>query len=190
MSFGGFGLSGALTTQFVFTNDPESQRGVDLIEDLRGLPNSTNEVVIVRSETMDVDDPAFRQAVEGVVGDLQALGPEVIRQGTLVSFYQTGSPFLVSRDRRATLVPFTMAGDFDDATDNIGQVVDVVTQADVAGDLEVLVTGQATAGKDFQEVGQKGIETAEIFGVPIALIILVLVFGALAAAVLPIMILS
>ncbi|MCH8184535.1 MAG: MMPL family transporter [Chloroflexi bacterium] len=179
-------LSDALTTQFVFTNDPESQRGFDLIEKLRGLPNSTNEVVIVRSEAMTVDDPAFRLAVEGVVSDLQALGPDVIRQGTLVSFYQTGSPFLVSADRRATLVPFTMAGDFDDATDNIGQVVGVVTRADVEGDLEVLVTGQATAGKDFQDVGQEDIETGEMFGVPIALIILVLVFGALAAAVLPI----
>ena len=82
-------LSDALTTQFVFTNDPESQRGFDLIEELRGLPNSTNEVVIVRSETLTVDDPAFRQAVERVVGDLQALGPEVIRQETLVSRKRT-----------------------------------------------------------------------------------------------------
>ena len=179
-------LEGALTTQFVFTNEPESQRGLDLIEELRGLPFSTNEVVIVRSETMTVDDPEFRQAVEGVVGDLQALGPGVIRQETLVSFYQTGLPFLVSADRRATLVPFTMAGNFDDATDNIEQVVGVVTQADVADDLEVLITGQATAGKDFQEVGQEGLLRGEMFGVPIALIILALVFGALAAAVLPI----
>ena len=130
--------------------------------------------------------PRFGRPWKASLAICRRWAQRLIRQGTLVSFYQTGSPFLVSRDRRATLVPFTMAGDFDDATDNIGQVVDVVTQADVAGDLEVLVTGQATAGKDFQEVGQKGIETAEIFGVPIALIILVLVFGALAAAVLPI----
>ena len=131
--------------------------------------------------------PRFRQAVEGVVDDLRELGPEVIRQGTLVTFYEVGFPFLVSKqDRRTTIIPFTMAGDFDDATDNIGQVVEVVEGAKVTGDLEVFVTGQATAGKDFEDVGQDAINTAEIFGVPIALIILALVFGALAAAVLPI----
>ncbi len=58
-------LASALTTQFVFTNTPEAQRGVDLIEEMRGVPISTNEVVIVRSETMTIDDPAFEQAVTG-----------------------------------------------------------------------------------------------------------------------------
>ena len=39
---------------------------------------------------------------------------------------------------------------------------------------------------DFERVGQEGIKTGEMFGVPIALIILALVFGALAAALVPI----
>ena len=38
-------LDSALTTRFVFINTPESQRGVDLMEKLRGFPISTNEVV-------------------------------------------------------------------------------------------------------------------------------------------------
>lgn len=67
-------LSDALTTQFAFTTTPESQRGLDLIEELRGVPNSANEVVIVQSDTLTVEDPAFRQAVEGVFEDLRELG--------------------------------------------------------------------------------------------------------------------
>ena len=69
-------LASALTTQFVFTNTPESQRGVDLIEEMMGLPNSTNEVVIVRSETMTIDDPPFEQVVTDLTSSLQGLGPE------------------------------------------------------------------------------------------------------------------
>lgn len=179
-------LSDALTTQFAFTNTPESQVGLDLIEELRGVPNSTNEVVIVRSATLTVDDPEFQQAVEDIFGELKALGPAVIRQDTLINFYLAGLPFLVSEDRKTTIMPFTMAGDFDDATDNIEQVVDIVREADFGDDLKVLITGQATAGKDFQEVGQEGIERGETFGVPIALVILTVVFGALAAAIVPI----
>lgn len=185
-------LSDALTTQFVFTSTPESQRGLDLIEELRGFPNSTNEVVIVHSKTgLTVDDPAFQEVVEGITKDLRELkvkGTElrVIRQGTLTSYYETEAPFLVSEDRRTTIVPFTMAGDFDDATDNIEQVVDVINEAKGKGGFEVLVTGQATAGKDFEEVGQEGIKRGEMFGVPIALVILVLVFGAVVVAFVPI----
>ena len=178
-------LSDALTTQFIFVNTPESQRGVDLIEELRGLPLSTNEVIVVQSDTLTVDDPAFEQVVTGLYGDLVALGPKIVREGTLTSYYQAGAPSLVSEDRKTTIMPLTMAGDFDDATDNIEKVIEVVDKADAQSGFEVLITGQAAAGKDFQELGQEGIETGEKFGVPIALVILVLVFGALVAAFVP-----
>ncbi|MDP6402293.1 MAG: MMPL family transporter [SAR202 cluster bacterium] len=92
---------------------------------------------------------------------------------------------MVSDDRRTIIIPLTMAGDFDDATNNIGQVVDVVDEADARGDFEVLITGQAAVGKDFQEVGQEGMEKGETVGVPVALIILVLLFGAVIAAFIP-----
>jgi len=179
-------LADALTTRFDFINTPESQRGIDLIEELRGVPFSTNEIVIVRSDTYTVDEPEFEEFATGVYENIDRLGPEIIREGTLAGFHQTGAPFLVSEDRHITIIPFTMAGDFDDATDNIGKVIDVVDEADGDGEFEVLITGQAAVGVDFQEVGQKGIETGEKFGVPVALVILVLVFGALVAAFVPI----
>ncbi len=178
-------LADALTTRFNFTNTPESQRGVELIEELRGVPFSTNEVVIVRSETYTVDEPEFEEFATGVFEDIAGLGPEIIREGTLDGFYQTEAPFLVSEDRHITIIPFTMAGDFDDATDNIKKVIEVVDEANGEGQFEVLITGQAAVGVDFQEVGQEGIETGEKFGVPVALVILVLVFGALVAAFVP-----
>ena len=179
-------LASALTTQFVFTNTPEAQRGVDLIEEMRGLPISTNEVVIVRSETMTIDDPAFEQAVTDLTSRLQALGPDIIRLETLVDYPHTGLPFLLAEGRQTTIIPFTMAGDFDDATSNIADVVEVVETAKPPAGIEVLITGQATVGKDFLEVGQEGIKKGETFGVPMALIILALVFGTLVAAMLPV----
>ena len=179
-------LGDAITTQFAFTNTPESQRGVDLITDLRGQPRSTNEVVIVQSNSLSVDDAEFRALVESLYSELQELGPDIIRQDTLINYYQFQAPFLVSDDRRATIIPFTMAGDFDDATDNIEKVIEVVDSAEAQPGLEVLITGQATAGKDFQEVGQSDLEKGEAYGVPIALIILVVVFGAVVAALVPV----
>ncbi|MEE8158690.1 MAG: MMPL family transporter [Dehalococcoidia bacterium] len=181
-------LGDAITTQFVFTNTPEAQRGVNLLEDLRGEPSSTNEVVIVQSDSLTVDgpDPAFEQKVVGLFDDIVALGPEVVREGTITNYYQSRDPFLVSQDRRTTIIPFVMAGDFDDATDNIGEVINVVDEAKGQQGFEVLITGQATVGEEFQEISESDLQTGEAFGIPIALIILVLVLGTLVAAIIPV----
>ena len=175
-----------ISTEFAFTGNPDSKQADDLLEDRFRGPKGTNEVVIVQSETMTVDDAAYEEFVERVFGQLVALGPEVIKQDTLINYYQGNAPFLVSEDRGTTIMPFTMAGEFDDATDNIGSVISVVDQAREEPGFRVLITGQATVSQDFEEVAQEGLARGEIFGVPIAIIILILVFGALVAAVVPI----
>jgi RND superfamily putative drug exporter len=178
-------LSDVLTDQFDFANNPESKHGFTLIEErLRG-EIGTYEVVIVDSGSRTVDDPAFQQKVEDVHQRLAALGPEVIRQETLAHYYQEKNEFLVSEDRRTTVIPFTMAGDFDQASDNIEKVATVVDEGKGQADFMVLMTGQATVGLDFKEVSEKDLQKGEAFGVPIAIIILILVFGAVVAAVVP-----
>ena len=178
------------TTDFVFVNNPESKKGFDLIEKhLRDGPIGTNEVIIVQSETLTtVDDPAFEQLVSGLFRDVKALGPDVIRVETVTNYYDAGLDVsLVSQDRRTTIMPFIMAGDFDDASDNISKVVEVVDAANKdQGEFKVLITGQATLGLDFREVGDEDLLRGEVFGVPIALLILVLVLGGLVAALMPV----
>ena len=79
-------LSDGLTTRFSFTNDPEFQRGMDLLEErLRG-PSGSNEVVIVQSDALTVDDGRFQGMVEGLFADLVTLGPELIRWETLINY--------------------------------------------------------------------------------------------------------
>ena len=77
-----------------------------------------------------------------------------------------------------------MAGTFEDASDNIDKVLDIVDEAKADG-FEVLIAGNASMGKDFEKTAQSDLQTGEMFGIPIALIILALVFGALAASVDP-----
>ena len=176
----------AISTEFAFTGNPDSKKADDLLENRFRGPKGTNEVVIVQSETMTVDDPAYEEFVKRVFSRLVALGPEVIKQETLINYYEGRPPFLISEDRGTTIIPFTMAGEFDDATDNIDSVISVVDQAREETGFKVLITGQATVSKDFEAVAQDGLEKGEIFGVPIAVIILILVFGAMVAAFVPI----
>ena len=179
-------LEDGLTTTFVFTNDPEVQHGEKLLEEIRG-PKGTNEVVVFESTKFTVDDPEYRQAVEALTDDLAQLGPAIIRLDTLGNFFSTGEPALVSSDRAATLIAFVMAGDFDTNSKNIDVVVDVVHESAEAekADFDIKITGQATIGLDNRELSQEDLEKGEMFGVPIALIILIVVLGAVAAALVP-----
>ncbi len=176
-------LSGALTHEIRLTNDPESQRAWSILETWRG-ENHDEEAVIVRSQTLTVDDPQFRAQVEEMYAGISRLGTAVVLGGT--TYYASGDASLVSRDRHTTILPFTMAGDELDADDNIGQVLDVTEAANRDGGFEVLVAGGASINHESQEIAQRDLETGEAIGIPIALVILVLVFGALTAAVIPI----
>ncbi|MDA1127961.1 MAG: MMPL family transporter [Chloroflexi bacterium] len=180
-------LEDGLTNKFVFTNNSEVKVGIDLLEaEIRG-PTGTNEVVVFESTKYTVDDPEYQAAVESLTADLQALGEDIIRVETLGNFYSNGAPFYVSEDRATTFISFVMAGDFDQNADNIEQVVDVVHESAEAekADFVIKTTGQSTIGLDNRELSQEDLEKGEMLGVPIALIILVVVLGAFAAALVP-----
>ena len=179
-------LADGLTTEFGFTNNPESQRADTLLEErLRG-PKRANELVIVRSDTLTVDDPAFQAQVEELYDQFLALGSDVIAVST--HFYQSGDESLVSADRQITILPITMAGLFDDATTNIEQVLDIVHETNGQNGFDVLATGEATVAFETNEASESDLLKGEAIGIPVALIILVLLFGALLAALTPVVV--
>jgi RND superfamily putative drug exporter len=177
-------LADALTTDADVTTNPESKQARTLIEERLHGPQRVNEVVIVESESATVDDSQVRSFVETLYDDVMALGADVVASGQ--NYYVTNDPTLVSDDRRTTILSFAMAGTFEDAGDNIGKVLDVVDEADENASFNVLIAGNASMGEDFEETAARDLQTGELFGLPIALIILALVFGALAASLVPI----
>ncbi|MGZ4199878.1 MAG: MMPL family transporter, partial [Thermoleophilia bacterium] len=111
------------------------------------------------------------------------LGTSVVAGGT--TFYQTGDKSLVSKDGHATLIPITMAGSLNTAQDNVPKLNDVVVQANGPGGFTTLVTGQASVQHDFSNVAGTDLRRGESIGAPIALIVLLIVFGAVVAAMIP-----
>jgi putative drug exporter of the RND superfamily len=183
-------LSSALSTEQDFTNNPEAKTGFELIEQrLRG-PMAVTEALIIRSETLTVDDPAFRAYVEDLFARVTVLeGKYNGGTGTIVArgvhYYMTGDESLVSADRRTTLVSLMMRGEVDEATDNVGPMVKIVREADGRDGFEVLLSGSASINHDFIEVAESDLQKAELINLPIALLILVMVFGAVVAALVP-----
>ncbi|MCI0816453.1 MAG: MMPL family transporter [Chloroflexi bacterium] len=184
------GLNGAflqdgLTTEFAFSNDPESSRGARLLEDrLRG-PRPINEIIIVRSNELTVDDGLFEATVTGLFEDVMALGPDVVEGG--VNYYQFRLPDFVSDDRRTTIIPFVMAGALDDANDNIEKLFAIVEEAGASAAFDVYLVGEASVALETNELTFRDIEQGERVGVPIALLILLVLFGAVLAAFIPLL---
>jgi RND superfamily putative drug exporter len=182
------GLSDRLATDWAFVNQPESVRGERLIEErLAGGPEPVTESVIVRSNMLTVDDPAFRQAVEATTAELAALEGVV---ASATNYYQAsalglpGAETLVSADRRTTIVPVTLAGDYEDAKDNAGAYRDAVERLDHAG-FEIMTVGRVTIGREFTHQSEADLVRGELIAVPFAMLILLIVFRALVAASIP-----
>ena len=175
-------LGDSLTTDARMTNDPESYRGYDL--QAAHFPPSTdyvNELVVVRSAEHTVGEPMFRAKIAALAAALERTG--VVQP--VRSYYETHERRLVSRDRHATVVPIGLIGDGDGV---IGQVLDVVDSAAGNG-FETAITGEFTADHDFTRLSQEDLEKGELeFGLPVALIVLLLVFGAVVAGLLPVLV--
>jgi RND superfamily putative drug exporter len=176
-------INDSMTNDVSFTHNPESQRAADLLEDrLRG-PEMVREVIILSSEDLTVDSPQFQAFVEDLHAGITALGPDVVQGGA--NYYLDGDETLVSDDRHTTIMPFVMAGDENQADSNIGRVLGVLDEAEQDSAFNVLVAGGASINDDFDKHAERDLATGEVFGVPIALVVLVLVFGAFSAAIIP-----
>ena len=136
-------------------------------------------VVLYRSADRTVDDPAYRQAVTGT---LAALPADAVARA--VSWFGTGAPGLVSADRHATYAVLTLRGDEQQRSDALERIEDRLA----APGLTTEVGGATTVGRDINERVSKDIARAETLSMPVLLVLLVLVFGTVVAATLPLVI--
>ena len=170
-----------LTTEGEGTNNPESTRAADRLGG--GFPpdpsSVVTDVIVVRSDRYTVDDAQFRSFVERHYQEAQATGAIVSAR----TYYEAKDPSLVSRDRHATLVPAFIA-DADEAE----AVVDVVSRADADPSFEAGITGSETRDADFNHLSETDLREGELqFGLPAALVVLLLVFGTVVAGLVPLL---
>jgi trehalose monomycolate/heme transporter len=133
-------------------------------------------VVLYRSAGRTVDDPAYRQAVTTTLAALPADAVE-----RTVSFYGTNAPGLVSQDRHSTYAVLTLRGDEEQRTDALERIEPQLA----APGLDTSIGGTTTVGRDINERVSADIARAETLSMPILLVLLVLVFGSVVAAALP-----
>jgi RND superfamily putative drug exporter len=161
---------------------PDSTIGLKLIQGRMTGAQKMSELVIVRSATHTAEDAAYKAYVTELAGEIAALGDGIVE--SVATSYQTKDLSLVSKDGHAMLIQVVMAGDLNAAIDNVDELHAVVT-AGQGGGFTLQQTGTASLNRMGNELAKSDMERAEVFGLPAALVVLVVVFGALLAAFMP-----
>jgi putative drug exporter of the RND superfamily len=182
------------TTDFDFVNQPESMAGWEKLEEA-GLVSQepNNETVIIRSGSMTIDDPEFQAHADEVVATLRGM-ENVVVPASVISFYELKSEpsmeamanALVSADRDTLLIPLTLAGTQDEAAE-IAPLYRETLAGLSGGEFDVLSIGMISSGEELMKMGEEDMVRGEAIGIGTAVVILVIVFGALVAAGLPIL---
>jgi uncharacterized membrane protein YdfJ with MMPL/SSD domain len=171
-------LPGNLTTNGHVTGHPESERAESAFyNSFPPDPNTVDELVVVRSSRYTVDEPAFRRFAGRLIRQGAATG--VV--GRAFYYYKTGDRSLVSADRHAILIGIQRRADVD-------PLLPIVTESDGRDGFRVTITGEGTLDHDFNALSQHDLKSGELqFGLPAALVILVLVFGTVVAGLVPVL---
>jgi len=172
-------LGGVLTSEGTVTNNPESERAIDA--QARAFPPDpatlVTDVVIVRSDRFTVDAAEFKAFVRDLA---DTSGTDALSQGRS---YLTDSGAAISADRHATLVSIAILDDGD-----IAAVIDEIKRADENPAFAVAIAGGQVFDYDTSLLSQEDLEKGELqFGLPAALIILLLVFGTVVAGLVPLL---
>lgn len=176
-------LPSATTTEFRLGSNYESEKAAALLEErLRG-PRPISELVLVQSGSLTVDDPQFQAKVESIHDQVLALGPGIVESGS--HYYLTNESLLVSADRRTTIMSFVLAGEYKEATEDVEEVIHIIEGLDGVDGFRVLIGGDASVAFENNELSAEDLEKGERFGIPVALIILLTLFGSVVATMLP-----
>jgi uncharacterized membrane protein YdfJ with MMPL/SSD domain len=181
-------IGGAVGTKYLDQNDlavGEAAKATKLVE--AGFPKADDEqseIVLIQSKTLKADDPAFQAAIKDVAKTLDTF-PQVRKLHTPLD---AGHADLVSADGRSAQVQYEPVGTYDEAAlyiDKIGAAVDKTAAAHDG--VTVSQLGSVTTTKATDAAFGSMLAKAGMIAIPLALVILLLVFGSAVAALVPLL---
>jgi len=181
-------ISSMLGTKNLNSYDPGQAGQAERVLARPGVVQPDSETVLIqaRSGTRTVvSDPEIRRAIRQVTAALGAM-PKVATG--IESPLAPGGGKLISRDGRSALVMFNVVGNPDNADKTVVPAQRAVAAIRAAHPgLRVAEAGQASVNGAINNIISSDFRHAEVTSVPITLVLLLLVFGALIAAGIPLL---
>ncbi len=190
-------LGGTKTAEAVSNDSQQSQfesaRAYDLFgQSGTALPASEQVLVVVNVPDGTVDDPAVAAAISDIAARMTAL-TSVVDGQTVSTFEQVVDPMhappdleLISADRTTVRIPARMPGEgaaVDQRLPAVRTLIDEVRTAHPG--LVIHGLSNTLANQDIQELVNGGLDASLRLTIPLTFLILLIAFGAVVAAVVP-----
>ncbi len=148
----------------------------------QNFPQRANESVLFDSQALQVGSPAFQAAIRDVLTRIAATGRVTQIQSPLDSRFANQ----VSPTRHAALLEFQITGRLIDSATAVVPVLAAVHAAAMAHpQIQIAEAGDATINKAVNDTVLTDLHRAELLSFPITLVVLLVAFGAVVAALLP-----
>jgi len=162
----------------------QSKKAATILKKAFPQADPLTELVLIQSKTKTVDDAAFRATVQDVE---QTIGGNAAIKN-LRSPLGTAHPDQVSDDRHSAMVTWDMKGKYDDATPKIDAIQAAIDKvADRHPGFYVDEAGSVSSGKALDKMFNDQLKLAGERSIPITIVVLLLVFGALVAVGVPLL---
>ena len=159
----------------------EAERAQELVSEVLGHPADSTFVAVLRADDLDATSDAHRRAVREALQPLRT-DPRVLSVVGPEDAPPFMAPGMVNGPARSALALVTLAGDAKTALD----VYPAVRARIRSGRLAIACTGHVPFVSDMNRTLESDLLRAELVSLPVALLILLLVFRTAVAALLPV----
>ncbi|HEY5249447.1 MAG TPA: efflux RND transporter permease subunit [Dermatophilaceae bacterium] len=159
-------------------DDPASESARSLVAEHANFNSHDADIVVIYSSpSLKVSDQAFKASIANVI---KGLPKGSIQRVT--TWYQTPSPALISKDQHATRVIIALSGTTQDQKATLFE--QLRTHLDARG-LTTTVGGAWAVFRDVNHAVSRDIAKAEAISMPIVIILCLVFFGSVTAALMP-----
>jgi RND superfamily putative drug exporter len=169
LTFGGF-------------DDPQSEyaRATKLVAERFPEAAQSDFVIVVTARSGTVDDPDVARAGLALTRELE--GSEGVR-GAISYWSLDAAPPLRSRNSSQALVVASLRGDQKEQIETAGTLSEHFSGPD--GVIDRAISGRAELTRQISEQAEKDLQRSELVSAPVTLLALIIVFGSVVAALLP-----
>jgi len=160
--------------------DSESAQAARILDREFNASTGNSVAVVLQSPTQTVDQPEFQAQAVAAIQRIQALAGVK----SVDSVFTTGNPLLVSVNRRTTFVVVALRG----SDQETQRVVLPVRNALQGLTIQHYVTGVPALNYDSEVISEEDLHRSEMFTIPIVVVLLLVVFGTLVAAAMPLIV--
>jgi RND superfamily putative drug exporter len=173
-------LFGRLKNGGFYDPNAESTQVISALHEKLGQDESAL-IVLFTSKDMKVEDPKYQAEVEATLAQVKGLHGT----GAVTTFYSSHAQQLVSLDHKSTYAVIGFQGGEDEQSETMDVIRDPEKPLLTSGVLDVKLGGLPAFSQEISKQVEKDLAKAESLTFPILAVLLVLIFGSLIAAALP-----